>query len=215
MPERVLFDPLIAAPATLPVLLGRTRSVGPRPIPIARMLRRVSSFEDRPGRSSSRSSREAHIPTKQHEAVSKARVPGSDGHPRRASRPAVSPSQGSSQAECVIRSVTARSSFVALRSDGVRFRSGPVSLRFAPVEDEPALAFAIGKKFGTAVERNRARRRMRAAFVESSAHERLPAGAYQLSASRHVLTIDYTRLVDSIDECRRRVIAHVDQRVAS
>ncbi len=90
-----------------------------------------------------------------------------------------------------------------------------MSLRFAPVEDEPALAFAIGKKFGTAVERNRARRRMRAAFTQASTGTRLPAGAYQFSGSRQVLTVDFERLVASIDDCRRRVVAQVDRCVAS
>lgn len=76
---------------------------------------------------------------------------------------------------------------------------------FAPVESQPALAFAIGRRFGTAVERNRARRRLRAAFVQAMARGSLPAGAYQLSGSRRVLEAPFADLVDAIAGCLTRL----------
>lgn len=76
-----------------------------------------------------------------------------------------------------------------------------MSVVFAAVEPNPTLAFAIGKKFGTAVERNRARRRLRAAFHEVAADRILPAGAYQVSCSRAVLDSEYARLTASLERC--------------
>ncbi|MEZ5376699.1 MAG: ribonuclease P protein component [Acidimicrobiales bacterium] len=101
--------------------------------------------------------------------------------------------------------MTRHSSFAALRRDGQRVRSGPVSVVFAAVEPHPALAFAIGKKFGTAVERNRARRRLRSAFHDVAKARVLPPGAYQISCSRAVLTSDYTMLATSLDRCLDRL----------
>ncbi len=144
---------------------------------------------------------EAHLPAQQHQASSQARLPCSDVHPWRPRCPSSSSGKGTPQAECVIPSVTRHSSFAALRRDGRRVRSGPVSVIFAAVEPDARLAFAIGKKFGTAVERNRARRRLRAAFNDVAAIQELPAGAYQVSCSRAVLDTEYTRLTASLERC--------------
>ncbi len=108
----------------------------------------------------------------------------------------------------MIASVTKHASFAALRSDGHRVRSGPVSVVYSPVESEPALAFAIGKRFGNAVDRNRARRRLRAAIERVHTQEPLAAGAYQISGSRQVLEVPFDVLVGALERgCRRAVPA--------
>jgi len=64
----------------------------------------------------------------------------------------------------------------------------------------PQVAFAFGRRFGSAVERNRARRRVRAAFAEVWT----PAdasGDYLVSASRSVLKVDFKDLTVSIRRC--------------
>ena len=78
--------------------------------------------------------------------------------------------------------------------------------RLEPGAASPQLAFAIGRSFGSAVERNRGRRRLRAAFVEawgSLGLERteLLAGAYLVTGSRQVLVAPFRRLVADIDAC--------------
>lgn len=111
----------------------------------------------------------------------------------------------------MIASVTRRASFEALRSDGFRVRSGPVSLVFATTEPQPSLAFAFGKRFGTAVERNRARRRLRAAFGVVSQQQSLQPGAYLIGGSRRVLTADFSTLVDALDDCCSLTVTQVEK----
>lgn len=66
-----------------------------------------------------------------------------------------------------------------------------------------ALSFAFPRSFGNAAERNRAKRRLRAAFVDANgaAHE----GAILMSASRSVLDQPYDRVVADVVGCLNQV----------
>jgi ribonuclease P protein component len=60
-----------------------------------------------------------------------------------------------------------RASFDALRRDGRRARRGPISVTVAVPDapeagGRPRVAFSVGRRVGSAVVRNRARRRLRA-----------------------------------------------------
>jgi ribonuclease P protein component len=55
------------------------------------------------------------------------------------------------------------------------------------------VAYAIGRRFGTAVERNRARRRLRAAVALES-DELRAGGVYLFSAERSVMTLPFPTL---------------------
>ena len=46
----------------------------------------------------------------------------------------------------------------------------------------PRVGYAIGRAVGTAVDRNRVRRRLRAIFAEQARAERVPAGLYLVGA---------------------------------
>jgi ribonuclease P protein component len=59
------------------------------------------------------------------------------------------------------------------------------------------VAYAIGRRVGSAVDRNRVRRRLRAA-VSAHADELLEGGAYLFEAERTVLTLGYTDLCASV-----------------
>ena len=62
-----------------------------------------------------------------------------------------------------------RASFDALRRDGRRARRGPVSVTVTPAsgaEARPRVAFSVNRRVGSAVVRNRARRRLRAVVDE-------------------------------------------------
>ena len=107
-------------------------------------------------------------------------------------------------------SVTRRATFAALASRGDRVRHGAVSVRHLRADDpdmEPststALAFAFSRRFGNAVERNRAKRRLRRAF-EAAGGDQQP-GALLMSGSRRVLDCSYERLVADVRSCLERI----------
>ncbi len=68
-------------------------------------------------------------------------------------------------------------------------------------ERYPLVGFAFGRKFGPAVERNRARRRVKAAFERAWCASPGPAGAYLLTGSRSLLSADFERMVAWVDTC--------------
>jgi len=73
--------------------------------------------------------------------------------------------------------------FSRLVSEGRRVRRDDLSVRWI-IEDEagaPCVAYAIGRKVGSAVVRNRIRRRLRV-LVEGEAHRGLPNGWYLVGA---------------------------------
>ena len=74
---------------------------------------------------------------------------------------------------------------MALRRDGIRVRRGPLSLVYLDDgRDEVRVAYAMTKRIGTAVVRNRLRRRLRAIVAELGGHASppLPHGALLISA---------------------------------
>ena len=87
-----------------------------------------------------------------------------------------------------------RATFAALRRDGARRRVGPLSVtRLAPERGgspQPAVAFAIGRPVGSAVERNRLRRRLRAVLAALE----LPPGTYLVSAGPAASTLSHQEL---------------------
>lgn len=88
----------------------------------------------------------------------------------------------------------------------MRVRSGPVRLTFVSLDTRhPMVAFAIGGRFGTAVERNRARRRLRAAFA-AAWDPGDPLGAYQISATRAALSVPAAELRVAIGHCLRDLL---------
>ena len=106
-------------------------------------------------------------------------------------------------------SIKRRSTFRAL-ARGDRARHGALRLRFIDA-DHPdmqpgtsvALSFAFSRSFGNAVERNRAKRRLRAAFVAGGGPSR--SGAFLMSGTRAVLELPFERLVDDVVRCLDRV----------
>jgi ribonuclease P protein component len=61
----------------------------------------------------------------------------------------------------------------------------------------PRVAYAIGRRVGGAVDRNRVRRRLRAA-VSAHADELHDGAAYLFEAERSVLTLGFTDLCTSV-----------------
>ena len=108
------------------------------------------------------------------------RVPASDVDAGRSGSAPVATAQGSPSSVGLIWRIRDRRTFLELRRSGRRVRAGGLSLTFLadPPErhDPPRVAYAISRRVGNAVVRNRVRRRMRALMpgLLGSA----PGGAY-------------------------------------
>jgi len=141
---------------------------------------------------------EAHVPAEQPQARQDPRFPSPHAHqggPRRVARPSRPRAEASLG---LIWRVRDRATFEAL-AGARRRRAGPVSLRFLldGSDDPPKVAYAIGRRFGTAVERNRARRRLRAA-VAVHADALVPGGVYLFAADRSVMTVTFLTLSEHV-----------------
>ncbi len=64
----------------------------------------------------------------------------------------------------------------------------------------PAVAYAIGRRVGNAVTRNRVRRRLRSAVVRHSASLR-PGHAYLVGVAPAAATVSYAELERLVGEC--------------
>ncbi|MET1001697.1 MAG: ribonuclease P protein component [Acidimicrobiia bacterium] len=87
-----------------------------------------------------------------------------------------------------------RASFRALAA-GRRRRRGALTVTCAPVEGggPPRVAYAVGRRVGTAVVRNQVRRRLRA-VVQAEASDLAPAHAYLVQASPQAASCTYSEL---------------------
>lgn len=125
-------------------------------------------------------SREAYLPAQQPSPSPQARIPCADEHPRRSRRAEVPSRQGPRPSLRLIDRVREREAFVRLRRDGDRVRTDSLWCSFVldPDLEPPQVAFAIGRAVGTAVRRNRLRRRLRAVLAGCD----VPPGLYLIGA---------------------------------
>jgi ribonuclease P protein component len=96
--------------------------------------------------------------------------------------------------------VKGKRAFAALAASTYRARRGAVSVRYVPPgEDRPedvCVAFAIGRTVGSAVVRNRVRRRLRSALAELE----VPVGTWLVSVSPEAAALDYEHLSRDVAE---------------
>ena len=90
-----------------------------------------------------------------------------------------------------------RTTFETLRRDGQRSRRGPITVTYASVGTPPAprVAYAVGKRVGGSVVRNRVRRRLRAAVAGIDG---LAPGAYLVSAGPAAVVMAYEELRSAV-----------------
>jgi ribonuclease P protein component len=149
---------------------------------------------------------EAHVSTQQPAASQAARLSGADANPRRAGhRPGTAP-EGPFPLVGLIGRISDRATFDALRRDGRRARREPVTVLFLPeagagADGDVRVAYSVGRRVGTAVDRNRVRRRLRAAMRDVD-RERggLSSGAYLVVARPEAGNTAYTELKRSLGE---------------
>lgn len=93
--------------------------------------------------------------------------------------------------------VVSQATFQALRRPEGRARRGPLSVRWVRLDgDEVQVSYAISKRCGNAVRRNRIRRRTKSAIRLVS--QGIPAGAYLITTEAEVATMNFQELTDQL-----------------
>jgi ribonuclease P protein component len=120
----------------------------------------------------------------------------------------------------LIGRVRHRSTFTDLRRRGVGAASGPLSVTYAsdlspvdgsaPAPPVPRVAFAVPRRVGNAVARNKVRRRLRAILAEAGA-ARLPAGAYLVAVRPGADGLSYRELSEHV----HRALTEIAKRAAA
>jgi ribonuclease P protein component len=122
---------------------------------------------------------EATVSAEQPASGEAAWVSAADVDESRPRHPAFAASKGSRPPVRLIWHITDRATFAALRR-APRLRRGPISVTFLASPATPArVAYAIGRPVGSAVARNRIRRRLRAIV-----------GGVELSPGAYLVAVD-------------------------
>ena len=141
--------------------------------------------------------REAHVPAQQPEAQEDPRIPGPDADAWRARSDSVPPPARPQATRRLIWRVRDRATFAALAQARPR-RAGPVRVRsVAHRPGPPAVAYAVGRRAGNAVLRNRLRRRLREA-VRERADLLEPDTAYLVGADPVATTMTFAALSEAL-----------------
>ena len=100
-----------------------------------------------------------------------------------------------------------RHTFLELQHRGRRGRSGALSVTWLAGDDgtPPRVAYAVGRRVGPAVVRNRLRRRLRAAMAELAPS--LPAGVYLVGAGPEALELTGSAIMASLSDSVRTATA--------
>ena len=150
--------------------------------------------------------REAYVPAQRPPPCQEARLPRPDEHPRRTGRAQVPPRQGPGSSLGLIDRFRTRSEFDRLRRSGVRVRAGSLRCTYLhdPGRRPTRVAFAVPRSAGSAVRRNRFRRRARAVLEECD----LPPGWVLVRGDRPAVELSFPDLQAQI----RRLVAEISRR---
>lgn len=104
--------------------------------------------------------------------------------------------------------VSRRRDFASFGASRSRARSGPIRVTFAafdgpdepqrPADAVPQVAYGIGRNVGTAVVRNRLRRRLRVVMRECLADDLLAPGRFLVSAGPAAADLGFDELRDHV-----------------
>ena len=153
-----------------------------------------------------RSLDEAHLSAERPQTSPQAWLPSPDAHSWWSSGGAEPPSQGSSSTERLIGPITDRATFRALSQRSQRARVPGLAVRARLGSDatvtEVRVSYAIGRGVGSAVVRNRLRRRLRAILADRhrGADGPLPPGDYLFVAAPGLAELSYAALRDRVGD---------------
>lgn len=100
----------------------------------------------------------------------------------------------------MIDCLSGKAAFSKLQAVGIRVRRGPLRVVYAERAGVPAVAFAVPRHLGTAVTRNRIRRRLRAILfgIDRETPELLKGGDYLLSVSSPLEHLSHDKLCELV-----------------
>jgi ribonuclease P protein component len=136
---------------------------------------------------------EENLPTEQPPASQATRLPSSHVDTRRSGDNQGPPAQGSPPPVGLIWRVDRRDTFESLRR-GRRRREGPITVSWVPGDpaEPPRVAYTIGRRVGSAVVRNRVRRRLRMLIRETA--PQMAPGAYLIGVGPAAAVLSYEEL---------------------
>jgi len=109
----------------------------------------------------------------------------------------------------LIAGISDRSVFTAIRTSGQHVRSADLRLRYLPgtTGEIPQIAYSISRKVGSAVTRNRIRRRLRALLSEhfNTLETAPPVGAGVIIVLPGAADRTFTELHDQVQELMKKV----------
>jgi ribonuclease P protein component len=143
---------------------------------------------------------EANLPAQKAQAHADPRVSGTDVDPGGPGGHQGPSPEGPAQADRLTWRVRDRSTFSAL-AIAPRRRRGPVSLAFLAGDHDipPRVAYAVGRKVGGAVTRNRVRRRLKASVAHHRPHLQ-PGAVYLFGAGRDAATVSFAELEAAVGD---------------
>jgi ribonuclease P protein component len=97
--------------------------------------------------------------------------------------------------------VRGRDSFATLSRHGRRVREGPLTVVHLAGPDEPRVAFAVSRRVGPAVVRNRLRRRLRAIWRELD----VPGGDYLIVTAPPAAGLGFDELRSRLEAALARM----------
>jgi ribonuclease P protein component len=173
---------------------------------------------------------ETYLPTERAQARQDARLPQADVEQSRPCRDSGAPGEGTPApvgvtvaphetsargASAGVGPVRSMRTFDELRRSSRRGRQGPVAVSFVEHSSwsRSQVAYAIGRRVGTAVVRNRLRRRMRAIMVEQASSR--PIGAYVVRAGPECPQLSFDELKVVMSQAVERATRPKQQRVAA
>lgn len=152
---------------------------------------------------------ETHVSTEHQTPIQEAWLPPANVGSSGAERAPKPTSQGTQAPQRVIEPLSRRTDFDQLRRRGVRRTSGPIMATVLMMHCEESappvtrLAFALPRSFGSAVQRNRVRRRCRAALQQIDGTTGLPGGSVLIRCHRVALDLSFADLRSHLAEVVR------------
>jgi ribonuclease P protein component len=167
---------------------------------------------------------ETHLSTQRTQAGKDPRVPQAHVYQGRPGGDPVAPGEGTPSPVGVISAksperaltpIRSRHTFEDLRRSRIRGRSGPLTVVFVPQTtwSRCEVAYAINKKLGNAVTRNRLRRRLRSILSDRASE--LPAGAYLIRADPGAPSLAFNELRVAMSQALERAVGRVDGLVSA